>query len=105
MSEHTPTPWKYDILDDDNFGISAGWTDIATVYNRDDSPTDKANAEFIVRACNSHGDLLAALKAIVPVARLGVGRYYSNSNPARKEEWDAIHGAEDILREANRLSN
>lgn len=28
-------------------------------------PEDQANAEFIVRACNAHDDLLAALKAML----------------------------------------
>ena len=47
---YTPGPWKYGKLDDDNFGISAGWIDIATVHNRDDDPVDEANARLIAQA-------------------------------------------------------
>lgn len=47
---YTPGPWKFDTLDDDNFGISAGWTDIATVHNRDDRPEDRDNARLIAVA-------------------------------------------------------
>lgn len=59
MSEYGPTPWKYDKLDDDNFSISAGWTDIAVVLNREDDPVDEARARLIAAA----PDLVAALEA------------------------------------------
>ena len=56
--EHTPGPWKAKIEDDDNFGISAGWTDVAKVYNDEDDPVCKANAHLIAAA----PVLLAALE-------------------------------------------
>lgn len=59
-TEHTPGPWKVDKLDDDNYGVSAGWVDIATVHNREDDPVDKANAQLVAAAPT----LLEALKAL-----------------------------------------
>ena len=75
MSEtkQTPTPWKLSI-----FGLYADdmperiqfvvrreeWTRVALVA-APDYLESKANAEFIVRACNSHDDLLAACKAML----------------------------------------
>jgi len=61
----TPRPWGsihetdsyITITGPDGFGIAE-----VAVY--DDQAVGKANAEFIVRACNSHADLLAALKRI-----------------------------------------
>lgn len=67
---HTPTPWKlYPHL----FGQieSQDETKLITRAGRVDPVTDldqcerAANAEFIVRACNSHDQLVAALKAVV----------------------------------------
>lgn len=67
MSEmsHTPTPWKLgptgDTVDDAN-GL-----ELLRMYEADgrEEPTAlpyRANAAFIVRACNSHEELLSALK-------------------------------------------
>jgi len=63
MSEHTKTPWhldKYGHLFDSELQevMTRGMTTLAS-----GSPASiaeaKANTEFIVRACNSHYDLLA----------------------------------------------
>ena len=63
MSNHTPTPWK---LDDIGYGARIN-PDIAWVGygSAHDNKTHRANAEFIVRACNSHYDLLEALQKAV----------------------------------------
>ncbi len=57
MSEHTGLPWHYTnqlIFQQD--GIC-----IAETFNRGfETPNLAANAEYIVRACNAHEDLLAA---------------------------------------------
>ena len=74
-TEHTPGQWviyddgrgpeSSDIImahiDGDNFDICAMSTEL---------PVDerKANAEFIVRACNAHDDLLEALKTLLAYA-------------------------------------
>ena len=63
-TKHTPTPWQARLHeggplwiigpDPDNFNIIATTT----------KGNDKANAKFIVRACNSHVKLLAACKEL-----------------------------------------
>ena len=90
MSKHTPTPWH-------SFGpiIHHNGQHVAHVVNNErhpdgdtGSPEQRANAEFIVQACNSHDDLLAACKA--------VQRYFDNMGPALGES-DASH-TERMLR-------
>lgn len=82
-SQHTPTPWRVGGLDDDLwiYGRGRNATAICDLIPRDaDSLTleDKANAEFIVRAVNTHDALIvAAKKAILWFAEnetLGVTR-------------------------------
>jgi hypothetical protein len=76
-SAHSPLPWSVgvansgDQIDDGAPGIESadGWT-VCDVWPSACPDCDSlrfaiANAEFIVRAVNSHADLLAALKAIV----------------------------------------
>lgn len=70
-SEHSPTPWSYAAAlsgseNHKGFHIwAAGWGAIVQVYAVDeDGLTGKANADFIVRACNNFEALLEALKDI-----------------------------------------
>lgn len=76
MSKHTPTPWEVNpfeisgghliqtvnkIIDGDYNEVAA----LAVVRSFDSIPNvdaTKENAEFIVRACNVHDDLVAVLK-------------------------------------------
>lgn len=73
-TEHSPLPWQmkraalpvdgeYDFaIYDEPHGV------IAEVFGRSGTsvfPPAVANAAFIVRACNSHAELLAALKALL----------------------------------------
>lgn len=70
MAEHTPLPWKAEVKR--ALGIYAAERErpIAQMMNihehghREGGDTDieRADAEFIVRACNAHDDLLAACK-------------------------------------------
>lgn len=79
---HTPTPWSIctDPANDSWYaGITIsgktgqGKTDyrVADVFVLNHAY--KANAEFIVRACNAHDDLLAALKAALETVELPTG--------------------------------
>ena len=65
---HTPTPWKLNkagsqktiyINTADEEGLY-----LADLQNCQGTETTEANAEFIVRACNSHDDLVKALKEV-----------------------------------------
>ncbi len=78
MSKHTKLPWK--ITDENRAGdIYIGNKDmhvlIVTPQLLGDS-TGPANAEYIVRACNSHEDLLKACekswKLLQEVARMNI---------------------------------
>lgn len=67
---HTPGPWKYNGRD-----AIVSETPVEGLSNSDDAyryygghivceSVTRTNAEFIVRACNSHDDLVAACEAI-----------------------------------------
>ena len=79
MSGHTSLPWREwhgDIVaegdeasDYDDYviaGIGVSYGSRSSVYCpvRAHKPEGKANAAFIVRACNSHSDMLEALEGI-----------------------------------------
>ncbi len=68
MSEHTPTPWRLEDLMPDRYVwliVADDGADppnlVAELTVRPDSE-GKTNTEYIVRAVNSHADLLAALE-------------------------------------------
>ena len=62
MSEHTPGPWKRDSssLVPNLYPFIAGPNGEAIADVWGDVDVANANAEFIVRACNAHDDLLVA---------------------------------------------
>jgi hypothetical protein len=67
---HTPVPFGIEKRKDGNIEIVAGGDGavLATVYGDDGEPLCwpvLANAEFIVRACNAHDELLAACESAV----------------------------------------
>lgn len=62
---HTPGPWAYD-PDGGEIYRSNGpsdFTEVAAIYDLADAAEQEANAAFIVRAVNSHYEMLEALKA------------------------------------------
>lgn len=66
-TQHTPTPWKVliDSRGEPNLWGADGIL-MGTLYHdgiSDAKPIQLANAEFIVRACNNHDDLLAAMES------------------------------------------
>ena len=80
MSEHMPTPWEvdadfdYDLCFTEGGQTISGWqiygpkswpVAAAWVEGIVDRHTGRANAEFIVRAVNSHDRLVEALEAMV----------------------------------------
>ena len=71
MSEHTDLPWKLeecDLHEEKHIDIRMVDADFLVACISD---ITKANAEYIVRACNSHDDLLAACKAMITDFDLG----------------------------------
>lgn len=60
-AKHTPTPWyASDILDNDCFGIVTADNEI--IIGTSGNIRREADVRFIVRAVNSHEELLATLK-------------------------------------------
>ena len=57
MSEHTPTPWDYIIVEDPDWEIYSGDETVAKTRKR-------ANACFICLACNNFNTMREALQAI-----------------------------------------
>ena len=86
-TQHTPGPWKvtknphtrlvflnagnrdYPLFKDDADGL-------------DTTNADWSNAEFIVRACNAHDDLLEALEALMRAEGLTDDDYYETIDGA-----------------------
>jgi hypothetical protein len=77
QTQHTATPWiveevktscgrafKINDKPDQKYGIIACIYDDNTSLNERNHQEHEANAEFIVRACNSHDQLVAALNEI-----------------------------------------
>ncbi len=95
MTKHTPTPWKMDELT----GIlSDNGTVIATTKrkNRNNDPA-WANQRFIVRAANSHYDLLKACKEALTIIDLTSSAVFGNSETFKatiKHLKEAIKNAE-----------
>jgi len=62
-NEHTKTPWTVSPLSNDTNAAIEG-PDGLILQTIGDTP-HKANAAFVVRACNSHDELLYCLKSII----------------------------------------
>ena len=93
-NKHTPTPW---IVDPGTVTIHAqnpiNGSCIASVLGTGDEDSDQvslADAEFIVRACNSHEALLEAAKRAYTHISLTIG-LVSNKTREEKELLQMIH--------------
>ncbi len=61
--EHTKTPWIAKSQGCNVYALTSGDIVIALFHRGDKPGQNKANAEFIVKAVNSHDELVAALEA------------------------------------------
>ncbi len=87
-AKHTPGAWRVneDKMDGMLFIESPGQKDIARIiqYNsRGAKPQARRDAAFIVRACNVHEELLAALETLAQLGEEGMGPNY--------QEWITFH--------------
>jgi hypothetical protein len=68
MSAHSPTPWKAlpigAVATADESRLIANFN-ACYPRNRQRRAEDHANAEFVVRACNAHDELLGAAEALL----------------------------------------
>lgn len=93
MSEHTPGPWRIGDAGLTVFGPPNGNPSPETV-----APCKtRANAAFIVKACNGYEDLLEACKFLQPLAikhaPQGISKEYWDTAFDKLEK--AIHKAEE----------
>ena len=104
-ASHTPTPWVVEknsvnaengsVVSIAECGFSApGQSWSGTDYST--SEHQAANAEFIVRACNSHDDLMAALEDMMAWAR-AVSDEYIDGGDLREDYRQALSDARDAL--------
>ena len=74
----TPGPWRVENLIDGRIGIRAdnygfiAWFNSPSGVNPDWDAAREPNAAFIVRAANSHDEMLAALEEIIKCDRIDV---------------------------------
>lgn len=68
-TEHTPTPWKANLTHNEpcvyagtGSGRGIAYMQAENTPHIENSAERAANAAFIVRACNAHEDLVAALR-------------------------------------------
>lgn len=95
MSEHTEMPWvvrqykQTEMIRIAGPTKSNGKRDIIAVFPlMQKVETNKANADFIVQACNSHDDLLAALLLCIPIMEAHTEASHLIEGFARKENED-----------------
>lgn len=99
-SQHTPVPWSQlpqngagpMIVHDFETGNQMnpiGYRLIAHMLQRRDSlDEDQANGDFIVRACNAHDDLVAALRALLSNPHLDLGDLVYDVREAEGLGWE-----------------
>lgn len=74
MSGHTPTPWEADgITKENGKKVYAGIYQVGNMRSAAICSAAYANAAFIVRAVNSHDELVAALNCFLMDERFQVG--------------------------------
>jgi len=89
--KHTPTPWKLETRKPGQFAIKGddGTYTVALIETFDprvEHAEDSANAAFIVRAVNSHEELLAIVKDIYDDENDITRRKHSDEMRFRMEE-------------------
>jgi hypothetical protein len=98
MGEHTPTPWNLgvdgigDIFDAENMSVAK--TDSWNVGTRRTPKTNRANAAFIVDACNNHDRMRSALQLVRKYMQEDVDHFgVQLLTPENRAIWDAVNGA------------
>lgn len=93
-TEHTPGPWKVKQYKDKSWGVRNVMFSICNIVEQDmenrDNGEEKANADFICLAVNSHDDLLAALVKVhnATLRNMAVGRKFALISKIAREALD-----------------
>lgn len=115
MSKHTPRPWKYEPEDMTirtmDFKSNAGMADYRGVViaeldapnwrqcRPDSIPEKEANGAFIVKACNCHDDLLAALTRLTEKVERANSIQHSGGG-IMPEDWSELYTLQNEARAA-----
>jgi hypothetical protein len=93
-TQHTPLQWSevyFKALQKRHIRYYAdGISETIAVLDCGDFDTDKANAEFIVKACNSHDELVKTLKEIKDIADSGLTIDHAQTQVISAKCWLAI---------------
>ena len=83
ITGHTPTPWSIG----KRRWITSGDLDIARIHSvsKIGEAEAVANAEFIIRACNSHDDLVDTLQAVRWFFLMGAVKARRDPNDAERK--------------------
>lgn len=109
-TEHTPTPWliergptgcRINSSERDTDGRNRSVALTAGDGSSYPATVNEANAEFIVRACNTHDDLLAACKEILPHCK---STGYLLSGAMRLQHDQRVARASAIIAKATKVS-
>jgi hypothetical protein len=90
MSERTPGPWTTNEVVTD--GFTETWVYDGNADRLLARVPDSDNADFIVKACNTHEELVAALHDLLA---LGDQQFWSPTN-----KWPAVKKARAVLAKA-----
>lgn len=95
--KHTPLPWAYMRIEKTYTAHDGRYVTVATVYQGDKAIARCHNvedADFIVRACNSHYELLNGMKEILSLSDLDMADGDKAREIAAREIAKAEGGAE-----------
>ena len=106
MSEHTPGPWSCDdygiISQTNNDSLAGNFLRLVSPWAEgawDEDATAIANAQFIVRAVNSHADLIVALQEVIAASLKQLEGMGKGREPSPRLQ-DAIDAANATLARA-----
>mgnify|MGYP001209285468 CR=1 FL=1 len=103
MTEHTKTPWHPGHIGEDDcrrevvFDKHSGQVCEITMTG----DVGVADAAFVVRACNAHAGLVAALRRCIPIDGRSIGLYEMGWKAGRLHERGEVGRDEDITAQAD----
>lgn len=98
--KHSPLPWKQNADDGKWVQDSGKHNHYVAHCTRQPHVNEKLNAAFIVKACNSHYELVEALEGLVADVLDYEKVNNLKPNPGKKYCWQSVERAREALRKA-----